>query len=98
MRQSAIAESLEKAGTQALKNYVIQSYPNKATLFRAEIQSADQGVGFVSPDWDLGWGKLATGGLEIQPVIGDHISMFREPQVQVLAQKLQDCLIRARET
>jgi acyl transferase domain-containing protein len=98
LRQSAIAESLEKAGTQALKNYVIQSYPNKATLFRAEIQSADQGVGFVSPDWDLGWGKLATGGLEIQPVIGDHISMFREPQVQVLAQKLQDCLIRARET
>jgi len=97
LRQSAIAESLEKAGTQALKNYVIQSYPNKATLFRAEIQSADQGVGFVSPDWDLGWGKLATGGLEIQPVIGDHISMFREPQVQVLAQKLQDCLIRARE-
>jgi acyl transferase domain-containing protein/thioesterase domain-containing protein len=97
LRQSAIADSLEKAGTHALKNYVIRSYPDKATLFRAEIQSADQGVGFVPPDWDLGWGKLATGGLEIQPVIGDHISMFREPQVQVLAQKLQDCLIRARE-
>jgi len=97
LRQSAIAESLQKAGTHALKNYVIRSYPDKATLFRAEIQSADQGVGFVPPDWDLGWGKLATGGLEIQPVIGDHISMFREPQVQVLAQKLQDCLVRARE-
>jgi thioesterase domain-containing protein len=98
LRQSAIAESLEKAGMQALKSYVIQNYPDKATLFRADIQSTDQGVGFVPLDWDLGWGDLADGGLEIQTIAGDHISMFREPHVQVLAQKLQQCLIKARHS
>ena len=97
LRQSAIEESLEKAGKEALKNYVMQVYPDKVTLFRADTQESDQGVGFVPPDWDLGWSKLAVGELDIQPISGDHMSMFREPQVQILAQKLQECLHRARQ-
>jgi thioesterase domain-containing protein/acyl carrier protein len=98
LRQSAIEESLEKAGTQAMKNYVMQVYSDKVTLFRAEIQESDQGVGFVPLDLDLGWNNLVAGGLEIQTISGDHMSMFQEPQVQILAQKLSDCLHRARET
>ena len=97
LRQSAIEESLEKAGIEALRNYVMQSYPDKVTLFRADTQASDQGVGFVPLDWDLGWGNLAAGGLEIQTISGNHMSMFHEPQVQVLAQKLQECLHRARQ-
>ena len=97
LRQSAIEDLLEKAGTEAMKNYVMQSYPDKVTLFRADTQESDQGVGFVPLDWDLGWGDLAAGGLEIQTISGDHMSMFREPQVQILAQKLQECLHRARQ-
>ncbi len=97
LRQSAIEESLEKAGTEAMRNYVMQVYPDKVTLFRADIQASDQGVGFVPLDWDLGWGNLAAGGLEIQTISGNHMSMFHEPQVQVLAQKLQECLYRSRQ-
>lgn len=98
LRQSAIEESLEKAGMEAMSNYVIKAYPDKVTLFRADTQASDQGVGFVPLDLDLGWGDLASGGLDIQPISGDHMSMFREPQVQILAQKLQECLHRARQT
>ncbi|WP_434684075.1 beta-ketoacyl synthase N-terminal-like domain-containing protein [Pseudanabaena minima] len=97
LRQSAIEESLEKAGKEALKNYVMKVYPDKVTLFRADTQEADQGVGFVPLDWDLGWSNLAAGGLDIQTISGDHMSMFHEPQVQVLAQKLHECLHRARQ-
>jgi amino acid adenylation domain-containing protein len=95
LRQSAIEESLEKAGVEAIRNYVIQAYPGKVTLFRADIQESDQGVGFEPLDLDSGWGPLASGGLDIQTVSGDHMSMFREPQVQILAQKLQSCLDQA---
>jgi thioesterase domain-containing protein/acyl carrier protein len=97
LRQSAIEESLEKAGIEALKNYVLQVYPDKVTLFRADIQASDQGVGFVPLDLDLGWKDLAKGELEIQTISGEHMSMFREPHVQILAQKLQECLHRARQ-
>jgi 3-oxoacyl-(acyl-carrier-protein) synthase/thioesterase domain-containing protein/acyl carrier protein len=97
LRQSAIEESLEQAGAEAMRTYVIKAYPDKVTLFRADIQESDQGVGFDSIDWDLGWGQLASGGLDIQTVSGDHMSMFRDPQVQILAQKLQECLHRARQ-
>ncbi len=96
LRQSAIEDSLEKAGIEAMRNYVIHTYPDKVTLFRADIQESDQGVGFSPSDWDLGWGQLSD-RLDIQTISGDHMSMFREPQVQILAQKLQDCLHRARQ-
>jgi thioesterase domain-containing protein/acyl carrier protein len=92
-RQSAIEESLEKAGAEAMKKYVIQVYPDKAVLFRADTQDSDQGVGFVPSDWDLGWGCLTAGGLDIETISGDHISMFREPHVQILAQKLKEYLL-----
>jgi thioesterase domain-containing protein len=39
-------------------------------------------------DPDLGWGEVASGGLETVEVSGDHIGMFREPEVEVLAAAL----------
>ncbi|MFN5396699.1 MAG: non-ribosomal peptide synthetase [Pseudanabaena sp.] len=96
LRQFAIEEILEKTAVEAMKNYVIQPYPDKVTLFRADIQDSYV-VGIPLLDWDLGWGQLASGGVEIQTVPGDHLTMFREPQIQILAQKLQECLHRARQ-
>ncbi|MBV8068564.1 MAG: hypothetical protein JO270_01565 [Acidobacteriaceae bacterium] len=43
-------------------------------------------------DPDLGWRELALGGLETVEVPGDHIGMFREPQVQFLAAALSNRL------
>jgi hypothetical protein len=38
---------------------------------------------------------MALGGVEIHQVPGDHLSMFQEPHVQVLAEKLRACIDKA---
>jgi hypothetical protein len=38
---------------------------------------------------------MALGGVEIHEVPGDHLSMFQEPHVQVLAEKLRACIDKA---
>jgi thioesterase domain-containing protein len=40
----------------------------------------------------LGWEAFAGGGLEIHDVPGGHISMFEEPNVRALAEKLKPIL------
>jgi aspartate racemase len=62
-------------------------YPDRVTLFRAT-----ENMGFIDPD--LGWSELAPGGLEIHDVPGDNFNMLEEPHVQVLAEKLRDCIDR----
>jgi aspartate racemase len=62
-------------------------YPERVTLFRAI-----ENIAFLDPD--LGWSELAPGGLEIHDVPGNTFSMLQEPHVQVLAEKLRDCLDR----
>ncbi|MBI5302092.1 MAG: amino acid adenylation domain-containing protein [Chloroflexi bacterium] len=73
--------------TDAFRQYKPQRYAGKVTLFRAEERPADD-----PPAHDLGWGALATQGVEIHSVPGDHLSMIHEPHVQVLAEKLKGCL------
>ena len=58
------------------------------TLFRAI-----ENIAFLDPD--LGWSELAPGGLEIHDVPGNTFSMLQEPHVQVLAEKLRDCIDKA---
>jgi len=62
-------------------------YPDRVTLFRAT-----ENMGFIDPD--LGWSELAPGGLEIHDVPGNNFNMLEEPHVQVLAEKLRDCIDR----
>jgi aspartate racemase len=62
-------------------------YPDRVTLFRAI-----ENMGFIDPD--LGWSELAPGGLEIHDVPGDAFNMLEEPHIQVLAEKLKDCIDR----
>lgn len=72
--------------TEAWRAYKPRPYPGQITLFRAEIQEAPA----LTPD--LGWGKLAAGGVTIRETPGDHLSMIQEPHVQALAAQLRDCL------
>lgn len=72
---------------QALKEYVPQIYPGRVTLFRASKRSLGD-----KTDRDLGWGKLAAGGVEIHEIPGYHGSIVMEPRVRVLAQKLEACI------
>ncbi len=84
--------AVEESNRQASSNYVPQVYPGRVTLFRSSER--DLGVGF---EWDeqLGWGSLAGGGLEIHDVPGNHLSIFEEPHIQILATKLRTCLNHA---
>jgi len=79
-----------EANNKLACEYVVQIYPAKVTLFRA----SDQPVKFDQFS-DLGWRDLAVGGVEIHEVPGDHLGIFQEPHVQVLAKKLKDCIDKA---
>ena len=80
------------ANRQAAKNYVLQVYSGRLTFFRAMDLAAFGGWEY---DPYLCWGKQAAGGLEVYEVSGDHASMFREPHVKILAEKLSVCLDKA---
>ena len=65
-----------------------QIYPGQVTLFRAIDE-------LVFYDSDLGWGQMTPGGLEIHDIPGNNESIFQEPRVQVLGEKLKACIDRA---
>jgi len=75
---------------RALKVYMPKVYPGCVTLFRASKRPAG-----YQTDPDLGWGKLAAGGVEIHEIPGYHGSIVMEPRVRILAEQLQACLSQA---
>ncbi len=81
--------SVLEANIHASKNYVPQVYPSHITLFRAKLRSSRY---YFDPQG--GWGGLASQGIEIHEIPGDHNSILIEPHVQVLAEKLKACLDR----
>jgi acyl transferase domain-containing protein len=80
---------VEEAHKRALGRYTIQFYPGKITLMRAA--DVEETVG-TQRNPALGWEPLAGGGLEIHDVPGGHTSMFEEPNVRTLAEKLKPIL------
>ena len=82
--------------------YNLRTYPGRATLFVLAERDGmsdslfDPALGEIDPQ--LGWGRIAAGGVEVYEVPGEHISIFREPNVRSLALKLTNCLETARET
>ncbi len=81
-------EMLE-ANLQAFREYSPKPYPGRITLLRARARPL-----FRSDEPDLGWGKLAAGGVEVKTVPGNHSSILQEPFVQTLARLLQAALDR----
>jgi len=82
---------LQDAHEQASRDYVPQVYPDSAILFRASELLKDW-LEWCLVDPQLGWGSLIAGGLELHQVPGNHFSMFDEPNVRVLAEKLRASL------
>jgi amino acid adenylation domain-containing protein len=72
------------ASISALKDVSVGVYPGRLNLFRA----ADV-PNFVEIDTTLGWGTIAQGGVEVNFIPGDHVSMFKKPNNASLAQRLQ---------
>jgi len=82
----------EKSVLRAKTVYKPRPYAGKITLFRASRQPA-----WFYPDPLLGWGRFAAGGIETHEVPGYHGALAHEPRVAVLAEKVAECLARARE-
>jgi amino acid adenylation domain-containing protein len=84
--------NIEYVSVFASKNYQPRPYDGRVLLFRR----ADRPTGpYRDPEY--GWRGLAS-GLEIHEVPGNHIDMFLDPNVPVMAQKLRECLLEAQET
>jgi amino acid adenylation domain-containing protein len=75
----------------AVWSYRPRGYPGRITLFRATGPGA---LRVRDPDW--GWNQVAAGGVEIHEVLGDHVTIMQEPNVEALSIQLSACLERAR--
>jgi len=85
-----VLQDVREAGYLANRSYIPGPYGGKVTLFRAGMRSAMDGG-----SQDMGWGRLALGGVEIRQVPGDHVDMLLRPQVELLAEQLRHCIEKA---
>lgn len=79
----------------ALKVYRPRAYAGKVTLFRAVHRST---AAFDKSTY--GWDGLAAEGVEVHEIPGRHVgegSILNEPHVRVLAERLRECIDKARD-
>ncbi|WP_445638423.1 Amino acid adenylation domain-containing protein [Nostoc sp. DSM 114161] len=77
------------ANSQAVLNYVPQTYPKGINLFRTKVQS------ITKEDPSMGWHRLTLGKIEIHHIPGNHLTMLRKPHIQILAAQLKACIEKA---
>jgi thioesterase domain-containing protein/acyl carrier protein len=77
---------------QTMREYVPQVYPGRVTLFRARTRPL-----FRLHGRDLGWDRLAGGGLNVIAVPGNHENFIKQPHVRALAEALLAQLRAAQE-
>lgn len=75
-----------KCNMRAIERYTPRPYDGLTTLLRAENQPPENPT-----DPALGWHKLLT-NVEVRWIPGNHYTMVREPDVQILATQLRACL------
>jgi thioesterase domain-containing protein/acyl carrier protein len=86
----AMPESLRAffaANFRMTSDYRPQTYPGAITVFRARSQPF---LALHEPD--LGWGKIAGGGVTVRVIPGTHDSILTHPHVKVLARELEAVL------
>ena len=74
----------------AAGQYQPQPYPGKAVLLQA-----CEGVAAKGSDPSLGWSEIIKGNSELHWIPGDHTTMVVDPNVKVLAEKLEHCIAQA---
>ncbi|HEX6046470.1 MAG TPA: amino acid adenylation domain-containing protein, partial [Pyrinomonadaceae bacterium] len=75
-----------KTNYRAILNYLPQLNPCRITLFRASERLTE------THDPAPGWISLTVPEMQIYDVPGTHSSMTREPNVRILAERLQNCI------
>ena len=79
---------LDRAYTKILESYRPRLLESRGVLFRTDGNTVLRGF-----DDSQGWNNLFTRGLEIVPVIGDHVSMVRQHH-PMLARQISEVLQR----
>ena len=70
-------------------DFVPRTFAGRVAVFRARKQPLNR-----IRDKELGWGKLAEGGVDLHYVPGKHgASVLSEPNVQVLAEAMKKYLV-----
>jgi amino acid adenylation domain-containing protein len=93
LRDRWLTDSLRAAAI----HYKLEPYPGTLTVFRAR----DGNIGengrplLKDPGPDLGWSLLAPGRVDVHEAPGDHHSIVRPPNVQVLAAQIEESMNRA---
>jgi thioesterase domain-containing protein len=77
-------ESFLKEHFASLRAYVPRPYPGRVALLRARTLPVSR-----LHEADMGWGRMAQGGVEITIVPGSHETILREPHVRLLADALR---------
>ncbi|MEM7727210.1 MAG: amino acid adenylation domain-containing protein, partial [Cyanobacteria bacterium P01_A01_bin.45] len=90
-----------KTSCLCLVDYVPkQMYPGKITVLRANEDMPEDPnnelASEVSKDFSLGWSEFSTEPVDINFVLGNHITIMAEPHVQVLAEQLNVCIQKHR--
>ncbi|MDZ8108279.1 MAG: amino acid adenylation domain-containing protein [Nostoc sp. DedQUE12a] len=78
------------ANSQAVLNYIPQTYPKRINLLRTKVQST-----IANEDPSMGWHQLTAEGTEIHHIPGNHLTMLKKPHIQILAAQLKACIEKA---
>lgn len=78
-----------KSNLRAAAGYMPQGYPHRVTVFRAAGEANET----TTPRLESS--ELAGGGIEIYDMPGQHLTMLREPLVEILTRRLRECLDRS---
>src|ERR1041385_956051 len=89
--QATVPDDPWRTGYVPPPDFVPNVYPGRLTVFRIHKRPY-----YRINDEALGWGQRALGGVDIEVIPGDHDSIFREPNVRVLAEKLTEHIMAIR--
>ena len=80
-----------QASSQAAQDYTPKTYSSQITLFRTSEQLMKS-----HQEQTMGWGELVVGKkVEVHTIPGNHLTILRQPHVQVLSQQLKVCIEKA---
>jgi thioesterase domain-containing protein/acyl carrier protein len=85
-----LGETQPRGEALSMPPHETKVYPGKITLFSPSLHPEG-----VCPDPDMGWDRLAGGGLEIHQIPGEFAFIIKEPAVRMLSEELKKCLSKA---
>jgi thioesterase domain-containing protein len=72
---------------RAWQNYTVYPYPGRLLLICSRTRPL-----FHSLEPDLGWSRIALGGVDKRVIPGHHLSILEEPYIQYLAMEVEEAL------